>query len=95
MIALGVWPDSHDQQILAWQLADSEDAQAWQAFLSLLEEQGLQGQNGLELIFHDGGSGLCAVLETIHFDATAQRCLFHKLRSAESALGQLLAARPG
>jgi len=60
LIALGVWPDSDDQQVLAWQLADSEDAQAWLTFLSLLEQQGIRGENGLELIIHDGGSGLCA-----------------------------------
>jgi transposase-like protein len=86
LIALGVWPDSDYQEVLAWQLADSEDAEAWLAFLSLLEQQGLRGENGLELIIHDGGSGLCAALQTIHFDATAQRCLFHKLRNIWDAI---------
>jgi transposase-like protein len=86
LIALGTWPDSDDQQVLAWQLADSEDAPAWLTFLSLLEEQGVRGENGLELIIHDGGSGLCAALKTIHFDAIAQRCLFHKLRNIWNAI---------
>src|SRR5512139_3700285 len=81
LIALGVWPDTGHQEVLAWHLADTEDAESWLTFLSQLEEQGLRGENGLELIIHDGGSGLCAALETIHFDAAEQRCLFHKLRN--------------
>jgi transposase-like protein len=63
-----------------------EDAEAWLAFLSLLEQQGLRGENGLELIIHDGGSGLCAALQTVHFAAAAQRCLFHKLRNIWDAI---------
>jgi transposase-like protein len=86
LIALGVWPDSGQQAVLAWHLADSEDDASWLTFLSQLEAQGLRGDNGLELLIHDGGSGLCAALETIHFAATAQRCLFHKLRNIWQAL---------
>jgi transposase-like protein len=86
LIALGVWPDTGRQEVLAWQLADSEDAESWLAFLSELEEQGLRGELGLELIIHDGGSGLCAALTTIHFDAIEQRCLFHKLRNIWQAI---------
>ncbi len=86
LIALGIWPDSDRQEVLAWHLADSEDAECWLTFLSQLEEQGLRGENGLELIIHDGGSGLCAALETIHFAATEQRCLFHKLRNIWQAI---------
>jgi len=86
LIALGVWPESGHQQVLAWHLADTEDAQCWLTFLSQLEEQGLRGENGLELIIHDGGSGLCAALDTIHFDAAEQRCLFHKLRNIWQAI---------
>jgi putative transposase len=86
LIALGVWPESGGQEVLAWHLADTEDAESWLTFLSQLEEQGLRGANGLELIIHDGGSGLCAALDTIHFDATEQRCLFHKLRNIWRAI---------
>jgi hypothetical protein len=86
LIALGVWPESGHQQVLAWHLADTEDAPCWLTFLSQLEEQGLRGENGLELIIHDGGSGLCAALETIHFAAAEQRCLFHKLRNIWQAI---------
>lgn len=86
LIALGVWPETGRQEILAWRLADSEDAESWLAFLSELEAQGLRGELGLELIIHDGGSGLCAALTTIHFDAIEQRCLFHKLRNIWHAI---------
>ena len=40
----------------------------------------------MELIIHDGGSGLCSALTTIHFDAAEQRCLFHKLRNIWQAI---------
>lgn len=86
LIALGVWPDSGRQEVLAWCLADSEDTDSWLAFLTHLEEQGIRGANGLELIIHDGGSGLCSALTIIHFDAAEQRCLFHKLRNIWQAI---------
>lgn len=86
LIALGVWPESGRQEVLAWHLADTEDTESWLSFLSLLEAQGLRGESGLELIIHDGGSGLCAALDTIHFGAAEQRCLFHKLRNIWQAI---------
>ena len=86
LIALGVWPARDYQEVLAWHLADGEDTASWLTFLSQLEEQGLRGENGLELIIHDGGSGLCAALTTIHFAAAEQRCLFHKLRNIWQAI---------
>jgi hypothetical protein len=86
LLALGIWPETGRQEVLAWHLADSEDTESWLTFLSQLEEQGLRGETGLELIIHDGGSGLCSALQTIHFDATEQRCLFHKLRNIWQAI---------
>jgi transposase-like protein len=77
---LGIWPESGCQEVLAWHLADTEDAESWLTFLSQLEEQSLRGENGLEPIIHDGGSSLCAALDTIHFDATEPRCLFQSRR---------------
>ena len=86
LIAMGVWPDSGRSMILAWQLADSEDTQAWLAFLTRLEEHGVSSEQGLQLLIHDGGDGLCAALQIVHFDAAYQRCLFHKLRNIAQAL---------
>jgi len=85
-IALGLWPATGRQEVLAWQLGASEDAEAWLGFLSLLEAQGIRGANGLRLIIHDGGAGLGAALQTVDFDAAQQRCLFHKLRNIADAL---------
>jgi hypothetical protein len=85
-IAMGLWPDSNRSEILAWQLGDSEDAEVWIRFLGALEAQGIRGANGLQLIIHDGGSGLCSALRTVYFDAQQQRCLFHKLRNIYQAI---------
>jgi transposase-like protein len=77
LIALGVWPQTGEAQVLAWRLATKEDEAEWLAFLSQLEEMGIRGENGLEVIIHDAGNGLCAA---------EQRCLFHKLRTLYHAI---------
>jgi putative transposase len=86
MIAMGVWPDSGHREILLWRIGESEEAEEWVKFLETLEEQGVRGQNGLKLIIHDGGKGLCSALQTVWFDAAQQRCLFHKLRNIATAI---------
>lgn len=85
-IALGVWPETGQAEVVAWRLAAKEDANDWLAFLSELEALGVRGDNGLELIIHDGGAGLCAALNVVHFGAAEQRCLFHKLRNLYNAI---------
>lgn len=85
-IAMGVWPETGQCTILAWKLGESEDEAEWLSFLSLLEELGVRGENGLELIIHDGGAGLCAALRIVFFGAAQQRCLFHKLRNLYNAI---------
>ncbi len=86
LLALGVWPEEERCELLACQLAEREDEAAWLAFLSKLEARGIRGEQGLELIMHDGGRGLCAALAVVHFDAAQQRCLFHKIRNIAHAL---------
>lgn len=85
-VAMGVWPESDRSEILFWQLGSSEDEEAWIAFLSILEEHGIRGENGLKLIIHDGGGGLCSALRTVYFGAKQQRCLFHKQRNLYKAI---------
>lgn len=85
-IAMGVWPDTGHCEIMLWQLGSSEDDEEWTAFLSILEAQGVRGENGLKLIIHDGGSGLCSALRMVYFGAEQQRCLFHKLRNLYNAI---------
>ncbi len=72
-IALGLWPETGRCELLAWQLGEGETEEAWTAFLSQLEAQGLRGD-------------LCAALQTVHFAAPDQRCLFHKLRNIAQAI---------
>lgn len=86
MIAMGVWPDSGRREILSWFQGESESAEEWVKFLEALEAQGICGRNGLKLIIHDGGLGLCSALQTVWFDAEQQRCLFHKLRNIAKAI---------
>jgi len=86
LIAMGVWPDSERCEILLWRMGESESAEAWVGFLSLLEEQGIRSRNGLEVIIHDGGPGLCSALDIVCFGAATQRCLFHKLRNIYKAI---------
>src|SRR5512139_603128 len=86
LIAMGLWPESDRCEILLWRLGKSESAEEWVKFLEILEAQGIRGQNGLQLIIHDGGKGLCSALQTVWFDAEQQRCLFHKLRNIYRAI---------
>jgi hypothetical protein len=86
MIAMGVWPDSDRREILLWHIGENEGAEEWVKFLEILEVLGIRGENGLKLIIHDGGKGLCSALQTVWFDAEQQRCLFHKLRNIAQAI---------
>jgi transposase-like protein len=86
LVALGVWPDTECSRVLDWIFATSEDELQWTAFLSRLYEQGIHHEQGLQLVIHDGGGGLCAALRTVHFAVPTQRCLFHKLRNIANAI---------
>lgn len=67
-------------------LGASENGEEWGRFLFRLEAAGVRGDQGLRLIIHDGGSGLCSALQIVHFDAAHQRCLFHKIRNIANAI---------
>lgn len=86
LVALGIWPDSGRQEVLAWELVDAEDTVAWLQFLGRLEAQGLSAPNGLRLIIHDGNSALQVVLEFLNLGVASQRCLFHKLKNIAKAI---------
>lgn len=85
-VALGLWPDTQRSVVLDWMVGTSENELQWTTFLSRLEQQGIRGEQGLQLLIHDGGSGLCAALHTVHFAVPTQRCLFHKLRNIAKAI---------
>lgn len=85
-VALGIWPATNQAQVLAWMLAESEETQAWEQFLTHLEEVGIRHENGLRLLIHDGGSGLCGALPLVALGVPTQRCLFHKVRNIAQAI---------
>jgi hypothetical protein len=86
LVALGIWPDSGRQEVLAWDIVEAEDTHAWLHFLTRLDEQGISVPHGLRLIIHDGGPALQVVLEFLNLGVATQRCLFHKLRNISRAI---------
>ncbi len=86
LVALGIWPETGRQEILAWALVTAEDTFAWLDFLSRLEDQGLTVPNGLRLIIHDGNAALQVVLDFLNLGVAHQRCLFHKLKNILQAI---------
>ena len=73
------------RRLIAYQLARSESAQAWEGFLRQLWERGLRGR-ALKLITTDGCPGLHAALELVYSQVPRQRCWAHKLRNVASLL---------
>jgi transposase-like protein len=59
---------------------------AWLSFLSQLEAAGIAVEHGLQVLIHDGSSGLAAALRFLDLGVTEQRCLFHKLRNISRAI---------
>ncbi len=86
LVALGIWPETGRQEVLAWELVEVEDTFAWLHFLTRLEAQGISVPNGLRLLIHDGNSALQAVLDFLNLGAAHQRCLFHKLKNILRAI---------
>jgi len=76
---------SGQRRLLAFRLAQSESAQAWEAFLHQLRERGLAGRR-LKLIVTDGCPGLHQALETVYPYVPRQRCWVHKLRNVANLL---------
>jgi transposase-like protein len=86
LVALGLYPQSGRWGILGWDIADSESREAWETLLLTLEQRGVYRQRGLELLIHDGGSGLIAALNRMYPHVPHQRCLFHKLRNLRASI---------
>lgn len=86
LVALGIWPASGRQEVLAWTLTEGEDFTAWLTFLSQLEAAGVNVEHGLELIIHDGSGSLTSALRFLDLGVRLQRCVFHKLTNIAQAL---------
>jgi transposase-like protein len=87
LVAYGVDPASGERWILDWERASAEDEPSWRKLLERLHGRGLRTAAGLELVVHDGGSGLEAALGTVHLGPglLRQRCIFHVLRNVRDA----------
>jgi transposase-like protein len=86
LAAQGVWPTTGKTALLAWMLADGEDAASWQKFLEHLYCAGLTPSDGLKLLVADGSTGFKAAYENIYWMVPFQRCTFHKLRNVSKAI---------
>jgi transposase-like protein len=82
LVALGIWPDRKEWDILAWYIATEEDEANWTAFLSQLQESGLKVEAGLKLLIADGAGGIEAARQMVYGQKLPlQRCVFHKIRN--------------
>ena len=86
LAAQGVWPTTGKTALLAWTLADGEDANSWQLFLEQLFCAGLTPENGLKLLAADGSTGFRAAYQNIYWRVPFQRCVFHKLRNVAKSI---------
>ena len=82
LVALAIWPDREEWDIVGWYLAAKEDEASWTAFLSQLQEAGLTQEKGLRLLIADGAGGIEAAHQMVYgAKLPLQRCVFHKIRS--------------
>ncbi len=79
LTALGVWPDGH-WEILHWQIAAHEDAEAWGVFCKALVAKGVTTET-TQLVVSDGAKGLEKARAHHRFGVPHQRCIFHKIKN--------------
>lgn len=80
IIALGLWSDSGDTEILDFEIADSESESSCLKLLDRLQGRGISDRY-VRLIVSDGAGGICAAIETSYPTVARQRCVVHKLRN--------------
>jgi putative transposase len=76
LVALGVKQDG-SQELLSFQLADSESESWWWGFLSDLKARGMKGEN-LEVMVSDGAPGLVKAIRSLYPRVSHQPCTSHK-----------------
>jgi transposase-like protein len=86
LAAQGLRPATGRTQLLAWQLAEGEDAESWRLFLEQLYEAGVRPEHGLQLLVADGSKGFRSAYESVYWQVPFQRCVFHKLRNVARAV---------
>ena len=88
LVAYAVDPARGERWLLDWELGEREDEASWARLLERLRTRGLSTSAGLELVIHDGSSGLEAAFGLVHFGPglLRQRCVFHVLRNLRDAV---------
>jgi transposase-like protein len=76
LVALGV-KQGGSQELLSFQLADSESESWWWGFLSDLKARGMKGEN-LEVMVSDQAPGLVKAIHSLYPRVSHQPCTFHK-----------------
>lgn len=84
LFALGIDGDGN-KKLLGFKLAFRESQLDWAAFLEDLRKRGLDDET-LELIIHDGASGITAAIAEVYPYTRAQLCAEHKVRAAAAHL---------
>ena len=84
LTALGVWPDGH-WEILHWQIALTENTEAWDTFVKALYAKGVTEET-TQLVVSDGAAGLAQALDLHLYGVPHQRCLFHKIKNLSDHL---------
>lgn len=75
LVAIGVTKDGREE-LVSFQVADSESEACWWGFVSDLKHRGVWGE-GLEVIVTDGNGGLRKALQAHYPRVRHQRCTFH------------------
>src|SRR5947209_18954955 len=90
LVALGFWEDG-TREILAWQIAPSEEHTHWEVLLNRLWTPEVQPEKGLQMIVRDGSGGLGEAVALVYGTSVLdQRCIFHKLKNvADKARSEL------
>jgi transposase-like protein len=88
LVAFGIDPATGERWLVDWELGEQEDEASWRRLLERLQARGLRAEQGLELLIHDGSSGLEAAFGLVDFGpgVLRQRCVFHVLRNVRDAV---------
>lgn len=78
IVVLGLWAETNRQEILDFEIADSEDEATVVELLNRVHARGATEAH-VKLIGSDGSDGIIAAIGTAYPTVARQRCIFHKL----------------
>ena len=80
LVVLGLWAKTGRQEILDFEIADSEDEATVVRLLNRVHERGATEAH-VKLIGSDGSDGIITAIETVYPTVVRQRCIVHKLKN--------------